>query len=381
MRKFPNYPFLAAGCGACLAIVSLWLVSRRTGANPPKAIEFESAHILGSNLPAANNEFSPRPQEPYLRNLISRLREASTPETTIDLLRQAKERLKTMSPTAAVEEIRSFLASRQDAKTGFGFRIGPGGVLTESPTLRVWLLDYLASIDPAVAASDARFVLGSKLSADEWAVALRNLIKYGTPADQLIASQKVHELLTYEPWIDQPSAGFLESFDVAVYLGGTNQLSVLTSLISKIDNPAVAQAAYLALDRLTIKDATSTLRFMGSNLELLQGREETRANFFARADVREATQRELLERYLLAPDLTKAELTQFTGLYPNANFMISHNLLTGVATPDGNWLRGRDIAATRVVQEWEADPRFARLKPQLTIIKARLESFIDLESN
>jgi hypothetical protein len=35
-----------------------------------------------------------------------------------------------------------------------------------------------------------------------------------------------------------------------------------------------------------------------------------------------------VEKYLLDPQIDPAELNNFAGLYPNANFMISANLLT-----------------------------------------------------
>src|SRR5882724_7129293 len=46
-----------------------------------------------------------------------------------------------------------------------------------------------------------------------------------------------------------------------------------------------------------------------------------------------------------------AEMETFAGIYPNANFMISHDLLTQNPTPDHGALVARDAESFRVVQE------------------------------
>src|SRR6185369_3033685 len=131
----------------------------------------------------------------------------------------------------------------------------------------------------------------------------------------------------------EPSTGFREAFDVAVYLGGANLLPELTALVRRTDNQAVSHAAFLALDRLAISDPAAVLNKLQTQPELMQGREVTRANYFARADAGDAQQKVALENYLLNPQLNSAELNTFAGLYPNANYMISYNLLTRTQTP------------------------------------------------
>ena len=63
-------------------------------------------------------------------------------------------------------------------------------------------------------------------------------------------------------------------------------------------------------------------------------------------------------------------------MYPNANFMISPNLLTQTATPDREALTRRDATSLRVAQEWLADPRFAKLRPELEQVTLRLQEFV-----
>ena len=180
----------------------------------------------------------------------------------------------------------------------------------------------------------------------------------------------------YEPGQREASVGFLEAFDVAVYVGGTNLLPTLTGLVRQKENAAVAHAAFLALDRLAISAPLTTLGALGAGSEAMVGREQTLANYFARADVGEPGQRALVESYLLDSRRRGAELAAFAGVFPNANYMVSDNLLTTTITPDHATLAQRDRAALQVVKEWQADPRFAKLQPHLDTMRHRLETFV-----
>src|SRR5262249_19305615 len=147
--------------------------------------------------------------------------------------------------------IRQFLDSGADAPTRQGFKIGAKGMLTEAPTLRVFLLDYLAQLDPGAAAAYAQTILQTKSSADEWAVALRNYaLANPTPEAKRFLQEKARDMMLYEPWQKDPSVGYLEAFDVAVYAGGPDFAPTLADLVRQKENRAVAHAAYLALDRM-----------------------------------------------------------------------------------------------------------------------------------
>lgn len=296
-------------------------------------------------------------------------------------LAELREWLAKLPPKEAVAAIRQFLDSKADASTGLGFKVAANGLLDEAPTLRTFLLDELARIDPAAAADYAKVILSSKDSPDEWAVALRNLA-WGDPSDQgrALLAQKTGEMLQYEPWQQNPSVGFLEAFDMAVYLGGTSLMPALTDLVRQQNNPAVAHASYLALDRLVINNPTTTLTALLANPSSMQGRETTRANYFARANVNDPQQLQILESYLLNPQISPAEIAAFAGIFPNANYMISPNLLTQTQTPNRAALVSRDAASLSVVQQWLADPRFASLRPSLEKTAARLAGFVQQES-
>jgi hypothetical protein len=112
----------------------------------------------------------------------------------------------------------------------------------------------------------------------------------------------------------------------------------------------------------------------------MQGRETTRADYFARADVRDPQQKQVLENYLLNPLTSAAEIEAFAGIFPNANYMISPNLLTQSQTPDRAALVSRDAESLRVVQNWITDPRFTQMLPSLQKLQVRLAGYVQQES-
>jgi hypothetical protein len=292
-------------------------------------------------------------------------------------LEELRRHIASLPTNAASREIREALDSRTDAPTGMEFKLAANGALAQAPTLRVFLLDQLAQVDPAAAAVYAEKILRSPDSADEWAVSMRSYALVRTDAEShLFLQQKFREMIAQDSWRSAPSVGFLEAFDVAVHAGGKELLPDLTALVRDKDNKAVAHAAYLALDRLTITDPATVLAELQRQPESMEGREATRANFFARADVGDPRQKAVVENYLLDPRLSPAELQTFAGLYPNANYMISQNLLTRTATPDHDRLAARDRQALETVNQWLAEPRFEKLKPQLEKIRQRLEMFV-----
>ncbi len=378
---------MGVASGLALAALSAWLWHRGAERTmPPQTLSLPTN--AGSSVVASPTATAPATivSAPTLTNssllkIYGSLKISPDAATARKQLAELRAMLSAMPTNAAVAAIRQFLDSKADAPTGQGFKIGQHGFLTEAPTLRTWLLDYLGQIDPAAAAAYSSVILSSMDSPDEWAVALRNLA-WGDTSDQgrALLEQKTSEMLQYEPWQQNPSVGFLESFDVAVYLGGTSLLPALTDLLRQQDNSAVARASYLALDRLVINNPTTTLTALLADPNSMQGRELTRANYFARADVRDPQQLQILENYLLNPQISPAEIDAFAGVFPNANYMISPNLLTQTQTPNRAAMASRDTASLSVVQQWIANPQFANLAPALQKITTRLQTFVQQET-
>jgi hypothetical protein len=302
---------------------------------------------------------------------------AQSPAEVRRILGRLRNYLVGLPQTVAADAVRDFLDDHDDVATKLEFTIAPDGRLKDAPTLRVWLLDCFGLVDRSAAADYARTILSIPESPDEWAVSLRDYaLARSASEDVAFVQNKVRDMIHNLAWLEKPSAGFLEAFDVIVYTRATNLTPDLAELITRKDNRAVSHAAYLTLDRLVIEAPQVVLSQLADNPDAMRGREQTRANYFARADVREPEQLAVLESYMLDSHRTPEELHTFAGIYPSANFMISNNLLSKTNTPAQNDLAAHDREALQVVEGWLADPRFTQLKPELERIQARLSTFV-----
>jgi hypothetical protein len=312
-----------------------------------------------------------------LKRIIGAFQQAPSSDAARRLGPELKSFLDSLPRDKAVSELQQLLDAKLDFPTGLGFVVGRDGFLKEAPSMRALLLDELGRRDSQAAAAYAAQILAAPTNPEEWALALRNYA-LGRPdaAGHTLLLEKTRQLLRLDSWQHNPSAAYLEAFDVAVHLGGNDLVPDLTNLIRQKDNRAVSHAAFLALDRIVIRDPVAALTQLQTDADSLEGREATRANYFARANVGDAAQRAALENYLLDPRRSESELASFAGVYPNANYMISANLLTPVTTPDRNTLTQRDAVALSVLETWLADPRFDKLKPHLLEIQRRLGEFV-----
>jgi len=292
------------------------------------------------------------------------------------LLAELRQRLEALSATERRQLLEDFFTTQRDADLGGEFKLGAEGGLTASPTLRVWLLNELIRLDVVGAAELGRQVLAEMGSPDEWAVALRAVALGDKSEDaRRLLRDKALLLLSHSPWQQQPTSGYLNAFDVAVHLKDQAFAPALSGLLRQTNQPALAHAAFLALDRLTL---AAPVEFLGALQALpaeFEGREAARACFFARADATHPAQRELLEQYLLTPGRSAEEWSAFAAMFPNANQFLSHNLLTRQSVPDGVVLSRRDIATAGVVRQWLADPRFTKHEAHLRMLEARLIEF------
>jgi len=281
-----------------------------------------------------------------------------------------------LSKTEAVAEIEGFLSKGGDRITGLDLTIGAGGKLEGWPTLRVFLLDLLLEIDPAAAARISREILATPTTADEWAISLRNVARGesgGDNRDYLRA--KAEELIANSGWQAKPSVGYLNAFDVLVHTDATESTALLSGLIQQKDRRDLAHAGFLTLDRLVQRKPVEMLTKLGSDRALSESRPEMVAQEFARADLRDDAQRELVKAWLLDPVRTPTELGNFAGVYPNNNRMISQNLLTSEGKVEGTGLREHDLQALSLIRGWRQDPAFETLAQYLEIMDRRLSEF------
>lgn len=281
--------------------------------------------------------------------------------------------LRQMDKGEALDWILTQWRGGDDFVTELDLELGTGQNIVGWPSWRTFLLDMLFQIDPAAAGDISTELLGTSESPDEWAVAMRNLGRLGGHADLL--KVKAAELLQRKEWQKNPSAGYLESFDVIVHTRHTALAPALLDHCDSRDEKAVRHASYLTLDRLLLAAPEKVLPELARNASLHPQSGLMLSNMVARADVRDPVQKEAVEVYLLDPKRTAEELRGFASVFPNVNMAVSDNLLTRAATVEGADLADRDRASLAVVAAWLADARFARWREPLQQSYQRLTGF------
>ena len=355
----------------CLLAAGLLAILVWIAGTPDKSPAPRTATTDGQSSRAAAPVASP------LAEIRARLREKPDRATALQTLKDLQARLKEMPRDEALAWIRSFLASGQDQSTGLAFEIGPGGALTGWPTLRVFLLDALLAIDPAAAATLSRGILQAPTTADEWALALRNVGKAETTAEaNAYLRERTEALIANPSWQANPSVGYLNAFDVLVHTRATASTPLLSGLIQQKDRRDLAHAAFLTLDSLVQADPPAVLSQLAADRALQQSRPEMVAQEFARADLRDPAQRALVQAWLLDPARTAAELDNFAAVYPNNNRFVSNNLLTAGVPLAGADLAQHDREVLEIINSWTKDPAFQPIAAQLGVMSTRLNAFI-----
>ena len=297
-------------------------------------------------------------------------------------LRELRQSLAAMPKDEAVALIRGFLDGGRDHSTGLSFEISMDGSLTEWPTFRSFLLDSLLAIDPAAAAAISREILARPTTADEWALALRNVAR-GEPLDHNrdFLREKTEELIANPEWQAAPSVGYLNAFDVLVHIEATGSTPLLSELVQRKDRKDLAHAGFLTLDRLVQLQPSDVLARLADDRALQASRPEMVAQQFARADVRDPVQREIVKSWLLDPERTPVEMRSFAGVYPNNNRFVSNNLLTREPGQTGGELAEHDREALVTLSNWAGDPEFQPVRDTIDRIVQRLQGFVSIRSN
>ena len=311
---------------------------------------------------------------------LAALKSTTSADESRKILANFRSFLDSLPPDLAAAVITRFLADpANNATTHIDFSLNSTGFLNGHPSFRVALLDWLGQIDPRQAGVVAAQILVTPTDADEWAVSLRNYARaHPTPDSQAFLRTKTEELIRNPEWRVNPSIGFFESFDLLVHIRAIESTGLLSDLVSN-PNPegkSLAHAAFLTLDRLALREPVAMMEQFAARPELTKSRGEMVANLFARADLRDPAQQHLVRSYLLDPARSAAELDAFAGVYPNANFFISKNLLTENLTLVRDEITARDAAALAIVNGWLAEPAFVTVKYHLTAIQQRLTTFV-----
>jgi len=238
------------------------------------------------------------------------------------------------------------------------------------------LLDLLGQTDPALSAELSREVLRATDSADEYALALRNLawINHDRRLDaELLAWFR--GLLGRTQWMAEPSAGFLEAFDVAVDLGAAAEMAGVLASTAPDPSSPVDRAAFIALDRIMITEPPEVLEPFSRNPAFLAASPMHRASLLSRLDVRDPRQQEALADYLLRFPHTAGELEYFSRVFPNGHRFVGHRLVTSPEpVPSIAEIEELDRATLALLEAWTSDPAFASRTADLRAMAERLRT-------
>lgn len=357
-----------------LLITCIWIFWSRDSAKPPASSVGQQTQQKDQ---PAGTIASPEkaPDAPLsLPDLIARcvdhLRNGSFVEGEIEALRQ---RLLSAPPDEAIAAIQGFLATGRDAFTGEGFAVLTGGGLGEAPTMRILMLDLLGRIcqqhDRPEAAQQAKALLERKTSADEWAIALRN-VGWSEPESKPYLATKMREMLSEQAWRQQPSDGYLEAFDVIVFTGDAQFVKDLAEMIVQEKGP-LKRASAVALDRLSAGAPLEVMTRLNSNPGELADRPFLRADYFAKADLSHTSQLAEVQRYLDRKDVSLDEKAKFFAAIAAPGEFVSDNLLTPAVPPEDSPQRAQVLLHT--AQQWQKANRFPQLRPAIERLEARLK--------
>ena len=269
-------------------------------------------------------------------------------------------------PHVAIAAIRQFLDSGQDASTGLRFKLGDGHTLDDAPTMRTFLMDQLGVFSQEAGTSDAadvaRATLETKGSADEWAVAMRNIAWADPDGSRTLLAAKARELIEYSPWQSAPTGGYLEAFDVAAYAGDPSIIADLAPLSST--STKAGRAALIALQRLSGIAPEQVAAYLNANPEVLADAPLRRADYMGSVDLSQPAQLAQAETYLDRTDVSEAEKDKFLGRLGLPAGFVSETLVTPETITQGSVLDHRALV-NQTATNWLASGKFPVLQGAL----------------
>ena len=354
------------------------------------AVLIAAGYFSGRHFQTARHERQPAPPAPSARDASpAAASEARRIESTAGMLTRIFDRLRSgnlqpgelaamrrmllaADPHEAMAAILSFLTTGQDARTGETFGIEKGGGLAGAPTFRVMLLDLLGRIARDEGSDDAlafsRALLTRKTSADEWAIALRN-VAWSAPEERAYLASKMREMLAYQPWRQQPGTGFLEAFDVIVFTRDVTFAKELAEMAASEDD-AVKRAAAAAMDRLSEMAPLDVMNYLNGHPTEFADRPFLRADYYSKADLSQAQQRQAVEAYLARADVTVAEKSKLLSVLASPGSFVGDTLVTESAEADDPPQRAAGLRSA--VGDWVKGNRFPDLGNVLSQLQQRL---------
>jgi hypothetical protein len=272
-------------------------------------------------------------------------------------------------PVLVAETIGALLRSGHDRRTGLRFEVGPGGFLAAWPSLRVFLIDVLAGADPEKAAALGREILATTANGDEYAAALRLIVREGkgkAPDAELLAC--LGAMLARDGWRD--SRGVAEAFDLARVIGNA---AAARMLVDQAGNPALRN---MALHEFGAAHPAALLEAIGDNRTGLDA--GTHAGLLARADPSDPAQAAAVDAFLRDPRTRPGDASAFLERFPLRSATTGYRLFGNpppAFTREG--VRRGDEAALRLAEAWAADPSLRDHHQDIEALRRRLGEWLE----
>jgi hypothetical protein len=364
--------------GIALGVMGVFLFFLKRNSPPPPPDLATRNRVTG----LSREEKPPRSTADPVARVATLIRDSAAafqanrdPARATVLLESLRDGIRHAPEEAAAAAIVAYLKTAGDAPTGLPFAVGPDGMMATVSSLRLALLDLLPSLDPEAALEMARTIMDQRTSPDEYALALRNMAWNdldGDLRDEL--SGRFMDLLK-TPWLEKPSAGFLEAFDIAVEVGGGSMFDRMVALADEAtakENTAASRAAFMSLDRMVVRDPAVLVSAFSNESGWMDFAPQQRASLMSRLDITRPEQREIFTSYLASSNHAAGELDYFAKVFPNENFLYGHRLVTAAeATPTIAEVAAADA---RVVAELDAVEAAATSegKAAIRVIRERL---------
>ena len=261
-----------------------------------------------------------------IRDAMREFQAGPEPDEAAEILKRLRASIRAAPEEVAAMTVMGFLRSGEDAVTGLPFVVGPDGMMETVPSLRLALLDLLPSLDPLAALDFSRAIMDRRTTPDEYALALRNMAWNDLDGDLHPELTDRFVELVKSPWMEQPSAGVLEAFDIPVEVGGGALFGELLTVAREKDD-AAKRAAFISMDRMILRDP-ELLEAVVTGPGWMDFAPQQRASLLSRLDITRPAQRELLISYLSATKHAPGELEYYGKIFPNRNYLHGHRLVT-----------------------------------------------------
>jgi hypothetical protein len=364
-----------------LAMIGLYVLLTDENTDHERLIVNEAELLQSSRLTRTRPIDSHSPPHDSLSRIYGTPRSQTADKESQERVRKS---LLEMDRDEALSLITEYLATGKNQNFLTAFMLRENGDLATAPNMRVLLIDLLGVIDLGTAAKMSREILESMECADEWAVSLRNTIRYSRTLDHKASNEeysyarsKSEQMYSYRPWLDEPTIGFLEGFDFWVEFGDQQSLGRLLDLRNGDQNDSVKHASYIASHRIANRIPRTTVDYLSSP-EILDALPPIQCGaLLAKADPRDSQQMSTIADTLLNRNQDDPVVVAFFRYFPNFQEFVVPSLISLQESSVTATAHARATWAVQVMEEWLNMEEFQRHHRRIEQAQNRLKSTLE----